>query len=380
MRIFIFLLYINTLLNILFGQANIIAENLADINGLTLIQAIKTNNFDKAKELVNFANINIQDATGNTPLIWAAILGNYKVVELLLEHNGLENNINVNLQNNSKDTALIEAAFNNNTKILKLLLDYGAKVNLQNSKDDTALMYACQRNNLQAVKLLLQYNADANLKNYMDNTALVWCKNLKILELLLKHNANVNNQNKLGYTPLMWFAKENRIDSVKLLLEYNADINIKSHQNKTAIDLATQCSNIDIVYILRNINSVEQDINNFKNQSKELKILLTERWLNSNQFNKLEKIEPYLPEFYKLYLNYYNKIKTNKISNQEIKQILTGNAQISKLAKINKTFKARYIKLYNYLSRLYNKNSLINILPKELVTKEIFNYLTKCEI
>ncbi len=70
-------------------------------------------------------NPNTRDAqTGNTPLIYASLDGNIRIVKLLLLYNA-----NINAKSNDGFTAMAAAVFSGHAKVMNLLKKAGAKLN-----------------------------------------------------------------------------------------------------------------------------------------------------------------------------------------------------------------------------------------------------------
>lgn len=80
----------------------------------------------------------------------------------------------VNAQDADGDTALHGAAQTGNVEILTMLLNKGAKPNTKNSVGGTPLMWAAVYGNREAAELLLQRGADASLKDNDGLTAADW--------------------------------------------------------------------------------------------------------------------------------------------------------------------------------------------------------------
>jgi ankyrin repeat protein len=117
-----------------------------------------------------------------------------------------------------RDTALILASRLGEEAIVEELLDAGAAVNLTNSDGTNALWAACVANSY------------------------------PIAEKLIAHGADIDNQNENGATVLMYAASSNRDEWVDYLLQKGADTSLRSPDDFSALDLA---SNITILRRLR---------------------------------------------------------------------------------------------------------------------------------
>jgi ankyrin repeat protein len=129
---------------------------------------------EKAQNLINSSTVDILDGEDRTPLIYAALYNNIKIISWLIEHEA-----NVNHQDRNGLSALHAASIYGHIDIIKILLKNGANVNVIDSYGNnplwTATHYACL--------------AVATENNY------------KSVEILLKNGSNPYNENKYGKTP-----------------------------------------------------------------------------------------------------------------------------------------------------------------------------------
>jgi ankyrin repeat protein len=114
-------------------------------------------------------DVNLQDKGGWTALMWTALFGNEKSLELLLNHPGID----VNEQDRNGWTALIYTACWGKTKCVELLLNHpGIDVNVQDNGGRTALMLAADMGNEKLVELLLNHpGIDVNVQDKWGRTA-----------------------------------------------------------------------------------------------------------------------------------------------------------------------------------------------------------------
>lgn len=187
---------------------------------------------DIIKELIDArADLNMQDAQGNTILMQAVYSHNLPIVEQLLHANA-----DRNIQNNVGNTALI-IAVNNGHHDLVELLPAKTDLNVKNMLGETALLSAAQLWDVTSVKILLDAGADLNA---------------------------TDNQ---GYTPLIYAADcgedirkaqdkaEDRLAIVKMLLAKGADVTKKDTEGATALMYAQACEDAALVKALKDAES-----------------------------------------------------------------------------------------------------------------------------
>ena len=166
--------------------------------------------------------IDVTDAMGRTPLLWAAARGDHQAVQILLDHNADPNAMDMYLAPPVSYAAdrghtlcaklLLEAGAvaepvlppgiklgsplncaARNTKdptLLKHLLTSGAHVDGTGVDGNTALIHAARKDNVRFAILLLDYNADINAANINQQTPLTTAtiyNSHGVLELLLGH-------------------------------------------------------------------------------------------------------------------------------------------------------------------------------------------------
>jgi ankyrin repeat protein len=119
--------------------------------------------------LFKYANDNCttDDQYRNTPLTYAAVIGNVEVVRVLLEGGA-----NVESTNDNRRTALHRAAYNGHLDVCRLLLDWGAKVDPVDVLEETPLHDAARQGHLSVVQLLVERGADVSIKSKSGNTAM----------------------------------------------------------------------------------------------------------------------------------------------------------------------------------------------------------------
>lgn len=164
-------------------------------------------------------DVDVRDATGRTPLQWAAARGDDTAVVTLLGFGADPNNMDKKL-----NTPLTLAANQNHTVCVRLLLEAGAL-------PDPILP--------RGVKFGTPLNCAArNVRDPM------------LLKTLLDFNANIEACGVDGFTSLLHVARGNSATHAMLLLEYGADINAQSVSSQTPLTVAIQYNNSTVLKLL----------------------------------------------------------------------------------------------------------------------------------
>lgn len=129
------------------------------------------------------ANINTQDAYGNSPLRIAIERHNIAVADLLI------NNTNINIQDDNGWTPLHHAILSDSIDMVNLMLIRGANINAQSICRDTPLHLAVFKGNKEIVGALLEAGANKNIKDNRNEIALDLTRNQEIINLLNRYDA-----------------------------------------------------------------------------------------------------------------------------------------------------------------------------------------------
>jgi len=127
----------------------------------------------------NPKNLNDRIANANTPLMEAAIEGNYFMINNLLQRG-----VDANLVNDDENIALWLACFSNQLDIIKLLLSSTNNINHQNVNGATCLSYAASSGKFDVVKVLVEAGADAQIETHDGFCALELSSTAAILRYL----------------------------------------------------------------------------------------------------------------------------------------------------------------------------------------------------
>jgi len=197
------------------------------------------------------ANVNHVDEKGFTVLHHAARLGNESIVKKLLVKK-----LNIDAQDNSKLTPLMWASKEESFNVVKELLDAGANPNLLSRQGEKAFDLAkgkC-RHLLKPSKLLttaarspekfnrlIAQNVDVDSVDVNGRSALhIFSKKgeTSIVKTILANKPNINARDGNRETPLMLAARMGHWKILGDLTEAGADLMLKNEEGKTAHDLA----------------------------------------------------------------------------------------------------------------------------------------------
>ncbi|KAI4188975.1 MAG: hypothetical protein L6R41_001784 [Letrouitia leprolyta] len=239
---------INSLHELFLDTASLEHGNFSDLHKIIL----QIRSGDVEEELSkSTADLDVLDATGRSPLSWAAQRGDVKAVKLLLAYGADPNN-----SNNFRMTPMHYAAQATNPICLKVLLENGALIT-QQARGWNALHYICSlHDNPAYVKLLLQHSFDINERTYVGKTALslaVLRNRIKSAACLIGQGADLDVLDKEGNSPLSLSVKFGRFELMKLLLRSGATHKLLSGGDDTLLHIVAKFPDFRIVeYFLEN--------------------------------------------------------------------------------------------------------------------------------
>ena len=150
---------------------------------------------------VHMADVNRANASGVTPLHWAAIGGHAAIAATLLAAGA-----SVDAKDEDDETPLRWAAGADYVTVVVLLLAAGADVDAKNEDDETPLHFAARNGRASVVATLLARGADVNAKDEDDNTPLHFAAEngsaSVVAALLAAEGVSVNVENDNDETPL----------------------------------------------------------------------------------------------------------------------------------------------------------------------------------
>lgn len=250
-----------------------------------LIKAIDNKDYETIESISKKRNFNINRrpyfikffATATEqwnlpPLHYACVRDDLKAVEILIKYGA---DVNLTIDDYSPILYCVRGSdASNYDKIIDVLINNGANVSYKTKNNLSVLDFLLsggsdynetyvnsqfevfkkiiEIDNTLAYKELLRKESIGS-GNYLHRA--VYFNNDKIVDYLInKLNFNVDEINLNNETSLMIAAKENNIETVKCLLNNNANVTLKNNDQKTALDLARDNGNFEIVELLENIN------------------------------------------------------------------------------------------------------------------------------
>lgn len=156
-----------------------------------LINALASRNASRFKDLLaRGANVNARNDDGDTPLHYAAIIGNKRIAVALVAKGA-----DISAKNANGDTPLHDAVRGGNKGIVEALIAAGGDVNAKGAYDLTPLHVAVHEGDQNIVTALLAMGADVNATTNngilpLDIAALH--RNKKIAAILVASSADVS--------------------------------------------------------------------------------------------------------------------------------------------------------------------------------------------
>lgn len=186
------------------------------------------------------AMMTITSSEKPNPLVQAVLADNIdEVRELLLKKP------KVNVRDKSEDgmSPLHAAVENGNVEIATLLLSYGAKIDSKDNLKRTPIMMLDDDASPELLDLLVSYGARFDLRDKRKNGVLHQAAQNGVSDelflRLLALSPDVNAVNKDGKTALLLAAEEDNEDLVKLLIGHGANINIRDREKRSGADLTS---------------------------------------------------------------------------------------------------------------------------------------------
>ncbi len=196
------------------------------------------------------AIVNAGDSRQRTPLHWAALRGDLKAAELLLDAGAC-----VNAIDRFSCTPLLYAASSAAPRMIELLILRKADVNLSNNDGDTPLHYAArERDDIEVAKILLQAGAQVDRRNFLGNTpfaAAAFFNRPAPGRYLLERGADRYSRNRYGDSPLRDAIYHNCHGFLRMLLEAQTRYNDVNRSGTTTLHAVALEADVETVKILK---------------------------------------------------------------------------------------------------------------------------------
>ena len=142
---------------------------------------------------------------------------------------------------------LIAAAFDGDVRKIRSALDNRVDINVQTVRGYTPLMLAAVMGHSEAVKLLVERGADVNIRDNFGNNVVALARDEASLKIIAEAGAEIDSPDKYGVTPVMFPVFPAKIP---VLAELGADINRKTLAEDSALTLAADHDNYEVVEAL----------------------------------------------------------------------------------------------------------------------------------
>jgi uncharacterized protein len=218
-------------------------------NGNSLYLAAESGDVAAVSKLLDSGvSANFRANRDDTPLMAAARGEHSAAVRLLLERGA--DPLLVSADDHPSD-ALMDAIRSLHPKVVRILAEHPKLA----SRLDAALCFSVDADCSECIDVLLDCGANLNAVDCRDGRTplmkAIALRHYTLIEMLLERGADVNILNgSRTCTPLMLAVLTHDADIVERLLRAGADINLTDHEGRTALDLAKQSHNIQIVNIL----------------------------------------------------------------------------------------------------------------------------------
>lgn len=251
--------------------AGVLASELL-ASGSAVVQAVRERDAARVRTLIQQkVDVSAADATGETPLHWAAHLSEIEIVQLLLRGGA-----KANVKNVYGVTPLALACVNAHPGIVEALLKSGADPNIASVSEETPLMIAARTGNVDVVKALVEARAALDAHEKTGQTALMWAAaegHADVVTLLLASGADPDRRARLttiderkhgdhptgGFTALMFAARNGHGAAATALIRGGADPKLTNGDGLTATMIAIANDWFDLAGMLIDLGADPND-------------------------------------------------------------------------------------------------------------------------
>ncbi len=208
-----------------------------------LFSAIESNDEEEMSRLLEQGYpVNSTIKSGETPLMRAAILGNPKIVELLLNNSAM-----INAVDHTGQTALMKSAQSGSKEMTALLLNHGSDSDMKSKEGLKAEDYAKKAKHGDVASMIMNFENSAGKLPFAVESA-----NASSVENLLKNGAPADFK-KLGKIPVLVIAaKTGSIPVARLLVDKGASLEAADPEGDTPLIAACRECKSDMVSFLLN--------------------------------------------------------------------------------------------------------------------------------
>lgn len=247
-----------------------------------LIAAAETGRLEAVSALLSQgAEVNATSKPDETPaLVFAALLGDAKMLELLLEHDAeleksssvgftaliaacdqgndqsvrllLTKGANLEAEDALGQTATFHAVVNGHAQILQLCIEHGAKLDVEDAAGETMMFAAVKAGNIQCLQILMDAGASPKANEEIWEPALFLAAeqgSATCMSIALS-KVSADCRNTEGETPLMVAVKNVQLECAKILLQKGASVNVLDKANMPLLHLAASSLDKDCLQLV----------------------------------------------------------------------------------------------------------------------------------
>jgi len=296
-------------------------EIIHNVNNGDLVRAIKENDIEKVKEILEIVNENLilydKDEEGRYPFYCSIINDNINMVKIIINYaNDKKFKLNIDDKGRNGWYPFLIAVYKNNITMTQIIIDYALQNNIKLNIYDkdlsgwNPLLYACNYNNTEMVELILNYSIqnetilDLNDKHIHGWYPLLFAtsfNNIVMVNLILNYankfnkDLKINEKDIYGNYPFLCAIKNNNIAMAQIIINYANQHNIKLNVKDKPLFYSVLYNNVDMAHLIIAYANEHNDIINinYKNRHGYYPLLLA---TNKNSIKLVQLIIRYANE------------------------------------------------------------------------------------
>lgn len=218
---------------------------------IQLLLAAYSGNEEDLRQLLGKKALESHDWSvfGKLALFLAVERNHLQVVRFLISAG-----VDIDSVDHSGQTSLHRATRRQSIPMMRLLLDMGATVDSKNDNGHTPWSANASMQNEGVMTLLLRAGANPNIQDSQGISELYMAASkgrTEYVKFLLKMGTDPNIKTEFDWRPIHWAAHDGHIDTVRVLIDAHADVSAVSDQDLTALDLAIQANQTEIIELLK---------------------------------------------------------------------------------------------------------------------------------